>query len=147
MKRWLRRAFIGLGVCLLLALGHPEAGRGVDSRRWIAGGGWSVGRWGEPALSPPPAAPVAWKATPRRAHVAPWESPAVHGVLWTERDAGPPWLDSRGPPGKVRGTWDDSRAAGQTGSLRQGVCILPEGKPSSWIRHHAQEGDFATPFS
>lgn len=139
MKRWLGRALAGLGVCLLLALGHPEAGRGVDSRRWIACRGWSVGPWGEPALPSPTAAPLARKAAPRRAHAAPSESPAVHWVLWTERDAGPPWLDSRGPPGKVPGTWDDPRAAGQIGSPRQGVCILPEGKPSSRTRHHAQE--------
>ncbi len=105
MKRWLCLALAGLGVCLLLALGHPEVGRGVDSHPCVARWGRSVGPWGEPTPAPPTAAPAARKAAPRQAHVAPSESRALHLLLLTERGVGPPWLDSRGPPGKARGTW------------------------------------------
>jgi hypothetical protein len=120
MKRWLGRALAGLGVCLLLALGHPEAGRGMDSHPCIACWGRSVGPWGEPALASPPAALAARKAVPPQAHTAPSEFRAVHLALLSERDVGPRRLDSRGPPGKVRGTLVDSRAAGQIGSPKQG---------------------------
>jgi hypothetical protein len=118
MKRWLWLALAGLGVCLLLALGHPEAGRGADSHPCLAGWARSVGPWGEPTAAPPTAVPAARKAAPRQAHAAPSESDPLH--LLTERGIGPPWLDSRGPPGKVRGTWVDSRAAGQIGSPKEG---------------------------
>ncbi len=119
MKRWLGRALAGLGVCLLLVLGRPAAGRGVDSHPCIACWARSVGSWGNPALPSPPAA-LARKATPRRAHTAPSESRVVDLVLLTERDVGPMGLDSRGPPGKVCGTLVDSRATDQTGSPKQG---------------------------
>jgi len=118
MKRWLGRALAGLGVCLLLVLEHPGTGRGADNHPCI-GGGRSVGPWGDLALPWPPAAATR-KAIPRQAHTAPSESRVVDLVLLTERDVGPPWLDNRGPPGKVCGTLVDSRAAGQTGSLKQG---------------------------
>src|SRR5215831_11408833 len=97
--------------------GRKGHGQPPVPRRW----GWSVGLWEEPALASPPAAPAAQKATPRQAHVAPSESRAVHPLLLTERDVGPPRLDSRGPPGKVRGTLVvDSRAASQTDSPKPG---------------------------
>ncbi len=123
MKRWLGRALAGLGVCWLLVLGRPAAGRGVDSHPCIACGARSVGSsWGDPALPSPPAA-LARKATPGQAHTTPSESRVVHRVLLTERDVGPMGLDSRGPPGKVCGTLVDSRAAGQIGSQSQGGSL------------------------
>jgi hypothetical protein len=146
MKRWLGLALAGLGVCLLLVLGHPGAGKGADNHPCIARWGRSVGPWGDPALPWPPAA-AARKAMPRQAHTATSESRAVHLVLFTERDVGPPWLDSRGPPGKVCGTLVDSRAAGKTGSLKQGGAMLPQPGPSAPWQAPPQEGGFATAFS
>jgi hypothetical protein len=126
MKPWLGLALAGLGVCLLLALGHPEVGRGMDSHPWVACGARSVGPWGEPALASPSAARAAQKATPCQAHTAPPESRAVHLVLLTPRGIGPPWLDSRGPPGKVCATLVDSGAAGQTDSRKpRGSLYFP----------------------
>ena len=143
IKRWLWLALAGLGVCLPLVLGHSEAGRGLDSRPRLA---CSLGPWAEPARASPPAAGAA-QAMPRQAHTAPSESRPVDVVLLTESDLGPPWLVSRGPPGKARGILVDSRAAGQIGSPRQAVYILPEGQTIRQGQAHAQEGGFATGFS
>jgi hypothetical protein len=120
MKRWLWLVLTGLGVCLLLALGHPEGARGMDSHPCFADGSRSVGSWREPTPAPLTAAPAARKAAPHQAYAAPSESGAVHVVLLTECDVGPLWLDRRGPPGQVRGTLVESRAPGQTGSPKQG---------------------------
>jgi hypothetical protein len=131
MKRWLWLALAGLGVCLLLALGHLEAGRGVDSHPGIARWGRSVGSWGEPAFASPPAAPAARKATRRQAHTAPSESRAVHLVLLTERDVGPPWLDSRGPPGKVRGPGSTPGLPARSVAQSKREPVLPQQGPST----------------
>ena len=127
MKRWLSLALTGLGVCLLLVLGRPEAGRGAGNHPCLISWARYAGPWGDLAL-PSPSAAWAAQATPRQAHTVPSESRAVHKVLSAESDLGPPWLVSRGPPGKVRGILVDSRAAGQIGSPRQSVCIVPEGQ-------------------
>lgn len=148
MKRWLGWALSGLGVCLLLALGRPEAGRGVESRPCVAAWGRSVGVWEEPSLAPPTTAPAAWKARPRQAHTTPSESRAIHLALLTEGDVGPPWLDSRGPPGKVHGTWVDSRAADQIGSPQsEGSLCFPYNCQAPPSRQPPQERGFATGFS
>ena len=129
MKRWLGLVLAGLGVCWLLVLSHWEAGRGVDSYAGLACGGRCLGAWGEPPLARSPAAGGA-DARPRETHTAPSQSRAVHGALWTERGVGPPWLNSRGPPGKVRWTWVNPRAAGQIGSLKaKGEPALPQQGP------------------
>jgi len=143
MQRWLPLA--GLGVCLLLALAHPEAGRGVDSHPCIACSR-CIGPWGEPARASSPAR-AARKTTPRQAHAPASESRAVHLLLLTERDVGPPWLDSRGPPGKVRETLIDSQAVGQIGTQSQGEPILPQQGLSTPWQTPPQEGGFATAFS
>jgi hypothetical protein len=131
MKRWLWLALAGLGVLLLLALGRPEAGRGVDSHPCLAGGARSVGPWGHSPPAPPTAAPAARKATPGQARTAPPLSRVAHLELLTERDVGSMWLDNRGPPGQVRGTSVDSRAAGQTGSPKQGGAYASPQGPST----------------
>ena len=146
MKQWLWRALAGLGVCLLLVLGRVEAGSGADNHLCVACWGRSVGPWGEPALASPPAA-LARQATPPQARTAPSESGVVDLVLLTERDVAPMWLDSRGPPGKVRATWVDSRAAGQTGSPKQEGAYAPLQGPSPPSRRHRSKGGFATAFS
>ena len=146
MKRWLGVALAGLGVCWLLALGHSEAGRGVGSHPCIACWSRSVGPWGEPAL-PSSAAPAVRKATPPPAHAAPSESRTLHLLLLTERGVGPPWLDSRGPPGKMRGALVDSRAAGQTGSPKPGGAYASPIRSKHPLAGATQEGGFATAFS
>jgi len=146
MKRWLSLALAGLGMCLLLVLGRPEAGRGVDNHPCLRSWARYAGPAGHPALPSPPAACAA-QATSRQAHTAPSESRAVHQVLLTESDPGPPWLVSRGPPGEVRGIVVDSRAGGQIGSPRQAVCIVPEGQTIRRGQVPTQEGGFATAFS
>jgi hypothetical protein len=142
MKRWVWLALAGLGVCLLLALGHTETGRGVDSQPCLASWGRSVGAWGEPALASPTAA-LAKNRGPRQAGAALPEFLAIDWVPLTERGVGPSWLDSRGPPGNAPGTWVDRRAAGQTGSPGEG-CALPH---PAGTGHQAREGGFSTAFS
>ena len=123
MKRWLSLVLAGLGVCLLLALGHGAAGTGADSRPCLARWG-CVSSWGDPALPSPSATHARKATTPGPAPNAPLESRVVHLELLTERDLGRLWLDSRGPPGKVRGSLVDSRVADQTGSPKQGESML-----------------------
>ena len=147
MKRWLSLLLAGLGVCLLLAVGHSEAGRGADGHACLARWGRCVGSWGDPALPSPPAA-HAGKATPSQAHTAPLESRVVHLVLLTERDVGPLWLDSRGPPGKVRGTLVESRAAGQTSSPKQGGSLcFPNKVQAPPSRRHRRKGLLQQPLA
>ena len=146
MKRWLSLALAGLGVCLLLALRHSEPGRSVGSHPCLAHWVRCVGPWGDPALASPAAGPVG-KAAPRQAYTAPSESRAVHPMLLTERDVGPPWLDSRGPPGKVRGTLLDCRAASQLGSPKQGGSLCFPNKFKHPLAGAAARRGFATAFS
>ena len=141
MKRWLVLALVGLGVCLLLGL--TEARTGVPSGLSIACWGRYLGPWGEPTLASL-AAPFGENRGPRQARVAAPESLAVDLALLAERGVGPPWLDSRGPPGGAAGTRVDCGAAGQTGSPgREGGASSPRAR----TRHQAQEGGFATAFS
>jgi hypothetical protein len=57
MKRWLSLALAGgLGVCLLLVLGRPEAGRGADNHPCLLSWARYAGPWGDPALPSPSAA-------------------------------------------------------------------------------------------
>ena len=142
MKRWLCQALVGLGVCLLLAAGHAEAGRGVDDHPRLPCWRWSVGAWGEPALASPTAA-LAKNRGPRQARAAAPESLAVELVLLTECGVGPPWLDSRGPPDGAAGTRSTAALPARPVAQGKGVCIFPR----SWTKHHAQEGGFATAFS
>jgi len=93
MKRWLGLALAGLGLCLLLALGHPETGRGMDSHLCVAGWGRSVGLWREPALASPTPT-LAQNRGARRGRAAAPDGLAVDLVLWTEGGVGPPWLDT-----------------------------------------------------
>ncbi len=148
MKRWLCLALAGVGVCLLLALGHPDAVRGADQR--IACWGRSVGPWEEPASASPTAASAPRNSRPPQARAGPPESLAVHLMLSTEREVSPPcpWLDTRGPPGRGRETSVHRRAPGQTGSPKatEGPTLPPR-NPCTPTRHHAQEGGFATAFS
>ena len=130
MKRRLWFALAGLGA-LLLALGRPQSGKSVDRHPCLAGWARSVGPSAEPPPAPSTAAPAARKATPRQAHTAPSESRVDHLELFTERDVGPMWLGSRGPPGQVRGASVDSGAAGQTGSPKQEGAYAPPQGPNT----------------
>ena len=145
MKRWLSLALAGLGMCLLLVLGRLEAARGADNHPCLRSWARYAGPAGHPALPSPPAAWAA-QATSRQAHAAPSESRAVHEVLLTESDPGPPWLVSRGPPGKVRGIVVDW-AGGQIGSPRQAVRIVPEGQTIRRGQIPAQEGVLQQPLA
>ena len=142
MKQWLWRALAGLGVCLLLVLGRVEAGSGADDHLGVACWGWSVDVRGGPALASPAAAPAKNRG-PRQARAAAPESLGVDCVLLTERGVGPPWLDSRGPPGSAGGP-GSTAATGKTGSPRQGGSVDPN--PCRRIPR-SQEGGFATAFS
>jgi hypothetical protein len=146
MKRWLGLALAGLGVCLLLTLGHPEARRGVDSHPCIFGWDRSVGPWGELALASPTAVP-ANNGGPRRAPAAVSESLAADLMVMTEPEVPSLWLGTRGPPGSAEETWVDCGATDQTGSPREERCFFAQVNPCSPTRHHAQEGGFATAFS
>ena len=134
MKRWLGLALAGLGVCLLLALGHPEFRRGMDHHPGMARWGRCLGPWEEPALASPAAAP-AQNPGPHQAPPGVSESLPVELMLWTERDVGPAWLDSRGPPGKVRGTWSTPGlparpvARSKRGTSPQGKLMQPDYAP------------------
>jgi hypothetical protein len=147
MQRWLCLVLAGLGVCLLLALGHSEARRSGDSHPCLAGWVLGVGPWGELTPAPPTADPAAPTAMPPQAHAAPSGSGAVHLVLLTERDVGPICLDSRGPPGKVRETLVDFRAAGQTDSPKQGVPSLPQQGSSTPKQARPQKGVLQQPLA
>ena len=146
MKRWLGRALTGLGVCLLLGLGHVETGRGVGSHPCIASWGRSVGGCAEPAPASPTATPTAQKAAPPGQAHAPSELGALQPLWLSECGVGPLGLESRGPPGKVSGAWVDSWAADQLGSPRPGGRCA-SGCLQSGRGPHAQEGGFATAFS
>jgi len=139
MKRRLWFALAGLGA-LLLALGRPQSGKSVDRHPCLAGWARSVGPWGEPTAAPPTAVPAARKAAPRQAHVAPSESGPLHLLPLTKRGVGPPWRDSRGPPGKVRGTLVDSRVAGQTDSPKQGGAYASPTRPKHPQQVPPQQG-------
>jgi hypothetical protein len=105
MKRWLGLALAGLGVCLLLTLGHPEARRGVDSHPCIFGWDRSVGPWGELALASPTAVPANYNnGGPRRAPAAVSESLAADLMVMTEPEVPSLWLGTRGPPGSAEET-------------------------------------------
>ena len=107
MKRWLGRVLVGLAVCLLLGLDPAKTGRGVGGHPCVAGWGRSVGGWTEPALASPTATRTAGKAAPCQAQTTPSESRALQQPLSPEGGVGPPWLDSRGPPGEVPGPLAD----------------------------------------
>jgi len=126
MKQWLWRALAGLGVCLLLVLGRVEAGSGADDHLGVACWGWSVDVRGGPALASPAAAPAKNRG-PRQARAAAPESLGVDCVLLTERGVGPPWLDSRGPPG----------SAGDPGRPQLPARPVAQGRGEVWIRTHA----------
>ena len=100
MKRWLWGALTGLGVCLLLVLGRPEVGNGVDGHSYIAGWGRSVSAWREVAPVPPAAAP-ATKRAPCQAPPAVSASAALQLLLLTEPEVPPLRLGTRGPPGNT----------------------------------------------
>jgi hypothetical protein len=91
MKRWLCLLLSGMAVCWLLAFGRWEAVRSLHSSRCLACWTRSVGPWGEPTSTAPLAAARA-------------EKPAACTLqlLLSEYAVGPPWLDGRGPPGKVQ---------------------------------------------
>ncbi len=131
----------GRGVCLLLGLGHAKAGGGVNNHPYLGCWRWSMGAWGEPALASPSAA-LATNRGQRQARAAAPESLAVDLVLRTECGVGPPWLDSRGPPGSAPGPWVDRGVASQTGSPEKGCASSPRSR----TRHHAQDRGFATAF-
>jgi hypothetical protein len=141
MKRWLWPAVMGLGVCLLLALVHPEVGRGGDRRRWIAGWGRSVGRWGKPALALLPAAP-AKNREPRLAPPPGFESFTVELLRLTEGEVAPWGLDPRGPPGRAEAPWVEGGAAGQTGSPNKGGVHPPHPELCRRIRHYVPKRGF-----
>ena len=105
-KGWLWLALAGLGVWLLLAIVHSEAKGGVDSHPCLARWARSIGPWREPALASPTAA-LAQNRGPLQARAAAPGSPVVDLVPLTEGGVGPPWMDGRGPPGKVPGTLVD----------------------------------------
>ena len=126
MKQWLWRALAGLGVSLLLVLGRVEAGSGADDHLGVACWGWSVDVRGGPALASPAAAPAKNRG-PRQARAAAPESLGVDCVLLTERGVGPPWLDSRGPPG----------SAGDPGRPQLPARPVAQGRGEVWIRTHA----------
>ena len=145
MKRGLSLALAGLGMCLLLVLGRLEAARGADNHPCLRSWARYAGPAGHPALPSPPAAWAA-QATSRQAHAAPSESRAVHEVLLTESDPGPPWLVSRGPPGKVRGIVVDSELVARSVAQGRQCASSPRGKPSGGDRFLPKKG-FATAFS
>ena len=139
MKRWLGLALAGLGLCLLLALGHPEVRRGMDRHPCLAGWGRSISLWREPALASPTPA-LAQNRGGRRGRAAAPDGLTVDGVLGIERGVGPPWLDTRGPPGSAAGTWVQLGAAGKTGSPRQGEVCISEPMHSDQL--HVQDRGF-----
>jgi hypothetical protein len=138
VKRWLCLALACWAmVYLLLSLGQ-QAAVNYDPR--TPGGDRSMGLCREPASA------RAWAATRLRFHhtrAEPLESLPIHFVLLTTADAGPPWLDTRGPPRRLRpaGTLLNCKAAGQTGSSKQWRSTLPllNSYPST---HQTKEAGF-----
>ena len=143
MKSGLGLALAGLAMCLWLVLGPAKAATGMDHHLCIARGQRSVGSGEQPPLPSLIAAPTQNPGAPP-APPGVSDSLSVESKLLPKRSAGLPWWDSRGPPGKVRGTLVNSRAAGQTDSPRPGVANPNLG---SWTRHHAPERGFATAFN
>ena len=144
MKRWLWLALVGLGVFLLLGLGHAEAGRGVPSRPYIGCRARSVGLSAEPTPALPTTAPAAAKAAWPQVYAALFESRPLHLLLFTEGGVGLPWLDSRGPPGKMRETLADYELPARP--VAQGNREVSP-TPCSRTKPRTQEGGFATAFS
>jgi len=142
MKRWLGRVLVGLAVCLLLGLDPAKTGRGVGGHPCVAGWGRSVGGWTEPALASPTATRTAGKAAPCQAQTTPSESRALQQPLLPEGGVGPPWLDSRGPPGEVPGPLADLGLPCSPGKreVRIRTHVV-------WTGDHPQERGFATAFS
>jgi hypothetical protein len=100
--RWL---FTWLGVvCLLWSLSfhagvHPGSHAGRDP---------SVGPWSHAGLTCICVFP-SMSTTRMRIRAGPLDLSAPHGpLIVTAGDGGPPWLDTRGPPGRARATVGDA---------------------------------------
>jgi len=138
MKRRLYLALVIRGVYLWMVSPRPVAVRSVDRLQCIAAGGWSVD-WEKKA------APIASKPGPHFVRAGLLESLGVQWSLPVEHDLGPPWLVTRGPPGKVREASLIRTAAEQSGSPKQGVPLsrrIPRGSTG----HHVRKVGFATAF-
>lgn len=128
MKRWLGLALAWVGaVCLLLGLAQRDAVKGMNSHPglgWGRGAGWL----GAPALASPTTAltPTARNPGRRQAGAGPLESLTLGGVLLAERQAPPLWLDTRGPPGSVQGTWVDRGLPTRPVAQRKGGVRFPQ---------------------
>jgi hypothetical protein len=101
MTRWVRWLVTWLGVvCLLWSLSlhagvHPRSRVGRDP---------SVGPWSHAGLTCIGVFP-SMSTTRMRTRAGPLDVSAPHGPLTvTAGDGGPPWMDTRGPPGRARAT-------------------------------------------
>lgn len=116
MTRWVRWLFTWLGVvCLLWSLSLHA---GVHTWSHV---GWdpSVGPWSHAGLTFISVFPSMSTAR-MRTRAGPLELSAPHGALIvTAGDGGPPWVDTRGPPGARGRPSVSDPAAGHAGGSHE----------------------------
>ena len=123
MTRWGRWLFIWWGVvCVLWSLGVHAGVPHAPHAEWdpsVGVGPWShavpIFRRVFPSTSP---ASIRLRAGPLE-----WSAPSC--ALVTANDGGPPWLDTRGPPGAGGRPWVSGKAAGHAGSSKDGPRTFP----------------------
>jgi len=123
MKRWawLALAWVGV-VCVLFSLCFQVVVRGWNHPACIACGDRSVGSWRGPARA-------AQSPELSQARAGLLEDLAIHFVRLTDCDIGPPWLDTRGPPGLCRRPGSTGRLSAQADSSKQQKSAPTPGNP------------------
>lgn len=125
MKRWPCVALAWVGVAgLLLALCPPHVGMGGHRHLLIACGSPSLGAGTAPAWLILPGGTTA-SLEPGEPNTARLDSLAVPMVFSSEGDAGPPSLDTRGPPGIVQRSAQLLGLSGEADSPKQSECTPP----------------------